>query len=329
MAQIWLFNTSSMKIVFIINKGRRDQGPDEALIDQFHALLNEADVEYEIIRSGSIEESNSCIATAKATGYDQLWIGGGDGTINYALNCTFGEDISYGIVPMGTVNALAQALRMPLDPVEAVRYLLKAEPVPMDIGSIAGQYFLTYATVGMHAAVFHNINKSLKKRWGKLAFWDSAIRTVWKKSTLPRFILEAELHDAPPGQHIVKDYGYSFTLSNLANYAGFGTLTAEDPASPGYFELTSFRRNRLMPMVVQFIRLRVLGLEKSHPESGTIFRTVRWVKVRSHHRMSIQIDGEPIKPEDRKNLEFRCLNDAVKILLCPTEACQLRGTEES
>ncbi len=317
-----------MKILFIINKGRRDQGPDEALIDQFHTLLKEAGVDYEISHSSSIEESEACLVTARKNGYDQLWIGGGDGTINHALNCTFGQDIAYGIVPMGTVNALAQALRMPLDPLDAVRYLLKSEPVPMDIGLVAGRYFFTYATVGMHAAVFHNINKSLKKRWGKLAFWDSAFRTIWKKSTLPRFILQAELDDAPPGEHIVKDYAYSFTLSNVANYAGFGTITAEDPASPGYFELTSFRRNQLMPMVVWFTLLRILGLEKSRPESGHIFRTVRWVKVRSNRKLSVQIDGEPIKPEDRKNLEFQCLNDSVKILLRSTQAGQLRGPEK-
>lgn len=314
-----------MKIIFIVNKGRRDRGPDEALLTQFKALLDNATADYELILSASVEETETALTKAMEAPFDQLWIGGGDGTINHALNFTFGRPIAYGIVPMGTVNALAQALRIPLEPVEAVKYLLKSRPIPMDIGMAADRYFFTYATVGMHAAVFHNINKDLKKRWGRLAFWESAARTIWQKSRLPRFLLEMELADKPKGQHVMRDYGYSFTLSNLANYAGFGTLTAEDPASPGYFELTSFRRNRLMPMLVWFTLLRIIGIDKSRPESGQMFRRVRWVKVRSNHKISVQIDGEPIKPEDRKNMEIRCLDDAVKILLCPTEAGNLRG----
>lgn len=315
-----------MKIFFIINTGRRERSPADVLIQQFHSLMDEAGVNYRIQKSASLEETEQYLQRAIEEGFDTLWIGGGDGTINNALNQTFGKNVAYGIVPMGTVNALAQALRLPLDPVEAVKYLLKAEPVAMDIGRVADRYFFLYATVGIHAAVFHNIDKRLKKRWGKVAFWESGIRTLWRKSRLPRFLMQMELADAPPGEHIVQDYGYGFTLSNVANYAGFGTFTNEDAASPGYFELHHFRRNRIMPMLVWFTLLRVLGVEKSRPESGSIFHHIRWVKVRSHRRLSVQVDGEPIKPRNNKNLFFECLDDAVKVMLCADEARMVRGT---
>lgn len=318
-----------MRIFFIINLKRRDAEPGKDLIARFSTLLDKSGHTYEIHQAKSIEDTEQAIATAIDKGFDTLWIGGGDGTLNHALNCTFGKDINYGIVPMGTVNALARALRIPTDPEKCVEYLLGAHPVPMDVGEVNGHYFFTYATVGLHAALFHNIDEKFKKRWGKLAFWESAVRTVWKKSILPRFILEMELAaDNPAEQRVVRDYGYSFTLSNMANYAGWSTITAETPASPGYFELHHFRKNRLMPMVIWFAFLRLFGIEKSRPHRGQIFSLIRWVKVRSHRKLSLQIDGEPIKTKDRRNLKFTCHNDSIRILLREDEASQLQATSQ-
>lgn len=312
-----------MKIFFLINVKRRDQGPPEELLREFRRRLDASGHDYEIFLSDDMDATSDALNRAVADGFDALWIGGGDGTLNYALNCTFGKGMAYGIVPMGTINALARALRLPLDPLQSVDYLLKAQPIAMDVGHVADKYFFTYATVGLHAAVFQNVDSSLKRRWGSLAFWESAVRTVYQKSRLPRFIMEMELADAPPGEHIVRDYGYSFTLSNVANYVGWSTVTRENAASPGYFELHHFRKNRLMPMVIWFTLLRTVGVEKSRPQSGQIFRLIRWVKVRSHRNLSLQVDGEPIRPADRKHLEFRCLQDAVHILLQEPEAVQL------
>jgi len=312
-----------MKVLFLINSKRRDQGPDSVLLRQFDEILKASGIDYRTELCESLEQSRTCIESGLVEGFDTIWIGGGDGTLNHVLNCTYGRNVVYGIVPMGTVNALARSLGLPIDPVQAVRYLLEAKPVPMDIGEVDRHHFFTYATVGLHAAVFHNINVDLKKRWGKLAFWESAAKTVWNKSRLPRFLMEMELADAPPGEHIIRDYGYSLTISNLANYAGWSTITRERPASPGYFELHHFRKNRLMPMFIWFTLLRLLGIEKSRPQSGQIFRLIRWVEVRSHRKLSVQIDGEPIDLPDRKRLRFVCLNDAVKIMLRDPEAINL------
>ena len=105
-----------MEILFIINKGRRDEGPAPELVKKFRSLLDDSGRDYCIRLCSSIAESEECITDALDSGAQQLWIGGGDGTINHALNFTFGRNIAYGIVPMGTVNALAQALGLPWIP---------------------------------------------------------------------------------------------------------------------------------------------------------------------------------------------------------------------
>src|SRR5687768_640482 len=130
-----------MRIFFIINMKRRDQGPQTDLIDQLRELLDTSGVEYELVLCESIEHTETCLTDAITRKFDTLWVGGGDGTINHALNYTYDKGLAYGFVPMGTVNALGRALRLPLDPVECVRYLLTATPVPMDIGCINRSHY--------------------------------------------------------------------------------------------------------------------------------------------------------------------------------------------
>lgn len=321
-----------MKTLFLINKSRREEGPSEELLAKFQEIIDEAAADCRIATSGSVEESNALIDAALADGLEALWVGGGDGTLNHALNRTFGHKIAYGVVPMGTINALGNAIGLPADPEEAVRYLLKARPVPTDVGRLRQNntdfYFFTYATVGIHAAVFHNIDTDLKQRWGKLAFWESGIRTIWQKSRLPRFRTgitladsESDKSDGPPV--FLQERGYAFTLSNVSNFSGFGVFTDKKPASPGYFSMHSFRRKRLGPMLGWYMLLRVFGIEKSRPDRGIAIRTVSRVSVRSRHRLSVQVDGEPVQPRARQ-LEFDCLENAITLLLQPEEAKNLK-----
>jgi len=318
-----------MKTLLIINRGRREKDPADALVQQIREALAQSGADVEICLSASVDETDKAIAAGLANGMEALWLGGGDGTLYHALNQTFGQDIAYGIVPMGTINALARALGLPLDPLEAVKYLLRARPVKTDVGRISTEgrevYFFTYATVGIHAAVFHNINTQMKKRWGSLAFWESGVRTAWNKSRLPRLALEINPADGPEKGDRVRDFGYSFTLSNVANYSGFGAFTNERPASPGYFEMHNFRRTRLLPMFAWYTVLRLFGRDVSKTHKDMELQKVRQVAAKSHHRMSVQADGEPL-PKCR-DLEFCCLKDAVKILLQSTDARELKVEE--
>ncbi len=314
----------SMKTLFLINSSRREVGPDDAFLDELRLLMDGSGLDYKFAVTDSLEESDCLISEGLERGIEALWIGGGDGSLNYALNRIYGRNVAVGIVPMGTVNALAQAVGVPLTPVDAVRYLLQAQPVKMDVGLIRYEgierYFFTYATMGIHAAMFHNVDAGMKKRWGKLAFWESAARTVWKKGRLPRLLLEME----PAKEHgtIVRDYAYSFTLSNVANYSGFASFTDESPASPGYFELHSFRRNRIKPMAIWLATLRLFGKDRARPMDGVEIRNVRRVVVRSHRGISVQVDGEPVRPKPRQ-VEFDCIAGGAQLLLRPSDALNL------
>ena len=61
---------------------------------------------------------------------------GGDGTVNETINglAVAGKSVSFGFVPLGTVNDLARAIGIPLDPEQAISMLSEAALVVLDIG---------------------------------------------------------------------------------------------------------------------------------------------------------------------------------------------------
>ncbi|HRF51727.1 MAG TPA: acylglycerol kinase family protein, partial [Trichococcus flocculiformis] len=59
---------------------------------------------------------------AAKNGHEAVFCMGGDGTVNETINglAAAGTDVSFGFVPLGTVNDLARALGIPLDPGQAI-----------------------------------------------------------------------------------------------------------------------------------------------------------------------------------------------------------------
>lgn len=316
-------------LLFLVNIGRREQAPESELLQQFEQALQGRVPKYRLLPCDCKETAEREIASGLQDGIDTIWIGGGDGTIHHVLNYTYGEPISYGIVPMGTVNALARALHIPEDPLEAVNYLLDAIPTPIDVGEVGGHRFLCYASVGIHALIFHQVSSDLKKKWGKLAFWESAVRTLWHKSQLPRFTIEFLPYHSPieaggdEPKDVLRETGFSFVLSNVSNYAGFNIVMDSKPHGAGYLELHNFRRNRFRTFVKWFTKLKLMSRKNSAPFDGVTLHRLTSCVVTSRHSLSVQADGEPLQVQDPRRLEFRCLPGAARILLRRPEAQSL------
>ena len=321
------------KILVVLNAGRRDSGPDDELLASMETKLRSSGYEFELAISRQAEDAEQLFRDMQAKGFTEVWVAGGDGSINHAVNQIGESGMVMGIVPMGTINALAQALRIPQDPLEAIDYLLNAPVTAMDLGKVASRYFICYATVGLHASIFHNINVDLKKRWGKLAFYESAIRSLLHKSTLARFRLKFEELDKNGKAYIPSrvrtERGYSFILTNVANYAGFGiVLDNQKPFCSGYFELHHFRQNLLKPMLRWFARLKFWKTKTSNHKEGTVLYRLSQCRVTSHRPLFLQIDGEPITQRNPRYLLFQCIKGGIKILLQPAIASQTTGNNE-
>ncbi len=83
---------------------------------------------------------------------------GGDGTINEVASALVFGDVPMGIVPAGSGNGLANELGVSAQPARAIASALAAEARLVDVGEIAGRYFVNIAGIGFDAEVAAKFN---------------------------------------------------------------------------------------------------------------------------------------------------------------------------
>jgi diacylglycerol kinase family enzyme len=116
-------------------------------------------------------------------GFDTIVASGGDGTIHDVLQGIVVHDAALGIIPLGTANAMAHDLRLPMNPAAAAHALLSATPTRIAVGKIqyrdfnaipSSRYFTVAAGVGVDAHLFYKLNRLIKDRAGMLAYYSKA-----------------------------------------------------------------------------------------------------------------------------------------------------------
>lgn len=108
--------------------------------------------EVRMIHPRDLEESIR-EAVADHQGDQNIVVGGGDGSLSTAAGILSGTGIPLGILPLGTMNLMARAIDMPLNPVEAVNALIEAQPVNIDLLEVGGRKVLLHASIGLQPKI--------------------------------------------------------------------------------------------------------------------------------------------------------------------------------
>ena len=95
------------------------------------------------------EEIARRLDEAAKCNYDALLIGGGDGSINAAVNRLLGTGMALGILPLGTMNRLARELELSLGLDQMASELAHSQPVQIDVAEVNGQIFVCNSFIGL------------------------------------------------------------------------------------------------------------------------------------------------------------------------------------
>ncbi len=137
---------------------------------------------------------------AIAEGCDTIFACGGDGTAHDVLQGMVGSDAALGIIPLGTANALAHDLRLPLSAVGAARAFLTAKPRRIALGRVeyrdlegnrGSRFFTVAAGIGADAHLFYKLNPLVKGHLGMAAYYAKATR-LWLTHPMEKFAVEIE-----------------------------------------------------------------------------------------------------------------------------------------
>lgn len=156
-------------------------------------------------RSGHAEE----IARRRAGEHDAVFTLGGDGTVMEVLHALMGGEIPVGVLPGGTGNLVARALRIPLSPPRAVTALLGGAVKTIDLGQLAdGRVFAFAAGIGIDATMVARTSAAAKRRFGVLAYVAAGTRaTLALQSFTLRATVDGVAHTFPAAAAMVANFG--------------------------------------------------------------------------------------------------------------------------
>lgn len=130
---------------------------------------------YEVPQS---KKAKKAAREAADAGADLLFVWGGDGTVQRCVDAVAGRDLALAIIPAGTSNLLASALRIPEDLDEAVRIGLVGQRRTLDTGTVNGKHFAVVAGTGLDALLVRDADSGLKHAVGRAAYVYTGVRNL-------------------------------------------------------------------------------------------------------------------------------------------------------
>jgi YegS/Rv2252/BmrU family lipid kinase len=172
-----------------------NRGSRQAELESVVVLLRAENVNAALVLTHSPADAAEQARQAIQSGCDTVFACGGDGTIHSVIQGMVNSPAALAVLPMGTANALAHDLGLPMNIKAAARALLRAVPRRVAVGRIeyvdlhgkpGSRYFVVAAGAGVDAHLFYKLHTGTKKRMGMAAYYAKAWQ-LWFSYPMTRF----------------------------------------------------------------------------------------------------------------------------------------------
>lgn len=212
--------------------------------------------------------------------FTDVFIVGGDGTLNYFVNLYPAIKLPLAVFNAGTGNDFHWLLYGSKTFDEQVQVVLEAGPRPVDIGKCNQQYFINGAGIGFEGEVARALTGK-RKRPGKASFLFCILQKIFTYRSKSYSIRSAEWNET--GKKLLVD------IANGRRAGGGFHIAPESRADDGLFDvvvadaLNSFERLRYLPVIEKG---RHLGLGFIHHHRS------RKIIIESDDLLQYHLDGE-------------------------------------
>ncbi|QGG47552.1 diacylglycerol/lipid kinase family protein [Heliorestis convoluta] len=214
---------------------------------------------------------------------------GGDGTLHQVMNGLVslveeGRPLpTLGIIPAGTANDLASYLSIPKDVETCCDIIVKGKKKKIDIGALAGRYFLNVASGGLLTDVSHKVDQALKQELGKFAYYLKALEQLPEFRPFP---LQVQL---PSGEKIYEGDTLLFLVLNSAGAGSFSQLAPQAQIDDALLDLVVFRSCSIS----EFVGLFLSVLQGDHVRSPLVkYHQAQRYLLQGPESMETDLDGE-------------------------------------
>ena len=296
-----------MKSRLIVNPvSGTDSGPD--YLQTINERLREAG-DLDIVMTVAPGDALDAGRRSAREGYELLFVGGGDGTLNEVLNGVAEvegglERVTFGLIPLGTGNDFADALGLPEDVGAALDILLEGRAVGVDVGVMNGRHFVNVSAGGFIAEVSDAVNPRLKSVAGKLAYLVGGAQVL-----LDYEAVNMRLRAEAGGEVVERELGVEmFAVCNSRLVGGGRVIAPHALIDDGLLDVCVVEA---MP-TAEFLALlpRISGGGHVEDERVTYLRA-RELELRFDRRIKVNTDGEVLEADACR---YRVLPRAARFL---------------
>jgi diacylglycerol kinase (ATP) len=200
---------------------------------------------------------------------DSVIIGGGDGTLNLAVDTLVETKLPLGILPLGTANDLARTLNIPHSIDSACEIIAQGNQHQIDLGWVNGKYFFNVASIGLSVEITQKLTTQIKRKWGIFAYAITALKAIFNTRTFSAKI--------KTNGESVKVKTIQIAIGNGLYYGGGMAIAQDATIDDQRLDLYSIEINkwwqilRLFPALRKGLHLHQLGIRYLQAEEIMIY----------------------------------------------------------
>ncbi len=218
--------------------------------------------------------------------FDQVWITGGDGTVNYFVNRFNGIKIPLCIFNGGTGNDFYALLYGKITVEEQITKVLQASPKPIDAGKCNERYFLNGVGIGFEGAVAKSL-QGVNKWGGKTSFMISILKHI--------FFYKERFYTITSAEKTVTGKFLMISIANGTRYGGGFYVAPLAKPDDGLFDanlvkpLSPFKRLRYLPVIEKGKHLDLPFID---------YYNTQQITVKSDEPIQLHLDGEYLERDE-------------------------------
>ncbi|MGY6554842.1 MAG: lipid kinase [Wenzhouxiangella sp.] len=236
---------------------------------------------------------------------DRVVLGGGDGTVNLALDALIAIDQPFGILPLGTANDLARSLGIAADLEAAIEVIEGGETRRIDVARANEVSFINAIGMGLGPRMTQEMDSDIKSRFGVLAYLIGIIRAFKKQQDFQaRVWIDGHEHS---------DRFTQITIANGIHYGGGMTISDDAKLDDGCLDVLLIHPESRWMLLANALHLR---FGRTRANDAMTHRRCRSVKVETDPKLEVTADGEFLL---RTPLKCEVLPGALRVFAPPLD----------
>ena len=274
------FNLKNAMLIFNPSSGKEEA---EKYKKRTVTVLEGLDYNVIVKETKKAKDATEFASLACVDKLDFLLAMGGDGTVNEVINGLAEKEYRplFSFIPLGTVNDLARALGIPLDPELAIEALKMPNTEWIDIAKIEEKYFMNIVAIGEVASRVADTSVERKTKFGSLAYLIEGAKAIISHEENEMTIT----HD----QGIWKGSAMLVLVALTNSVAGFEKMAPNAEVNDGFLHVFIIKEAGIPTVIKMGAKILLGTLEE---DKGVEVIQTTQVVIESAKTLTCNVDGD-------------------------------------